>query len=164
MTHHERFMLEALDEARAAADGDEIPVGAVVVRDGVVVARAHNETVRAGDPTAHAEVLALRRAFEALGNGRLYGCALYVTLEPCPMCAGAIVLARLGQLYFGAFDEKAGAAGTLFSITTDPRLNHRVVTNGGILDDECGALLRAFFADRRDASSRGVAGNHRSST
>jgi tRNA(adenine34) deaminase len=149
MTYHEQYMMLALQEAAAARDAGEVPVGAVVVRDGRVIGRGRNRTVELRDPTAHAELLAIRDACAYLGDGRLDGCALYVTLEPCPMCAGGIVLARLGQLLFGAFDAKAGATGTLYTITTDPRLNHRVETHGGVLDRECAALLRAFFLDRR---------------
>jgi tRNA(adenine34) deaminase len=169
MTYHERFMRAALDEAMRARDLGEVPVGAVVVRDGEVIASAHNETVALGDPTAHAEMLAIRRALARIGDARhsdarhsdarhsdarhgdarLDGCSLYVTLEPCPMCAGAIVLARMRQLIFGAYDAKAGSSGTLYAITTDPRLNHRVETHGGVLDDECASVLRTFFTARR---------------
>lgn len=153
MTYHERFMRLALEEARAAASIGEVPVGCVIVRGGEVIARAHNRTISAADPTAHAEMLAISRATAFTGRDRLVGCSMYVTLEPCPMCAGAIVLARAEQLLFGAFDERAGAAGTLYSITTDPRLNHRVETHGGILDAECASLLRGFFAERRPSAT-----------
>jgi tRNA(adenine34) deaminase len=156
MTYHERFMRVALELAADGAKAGEIPVGAVVVRNGELVASAHNETVVRRDPTAHAELLAIQRAVAATGDARLDGCSLYVTLEPCPMCAGAIVLARLRQVIFGAFDDKAGAAGTLYAITNDARLNHRAETHGGVLDGECAALLRTFFLARRDVSPRGT--------
>lgn len=143
-------MREALLEAEAAMRIGEVPVGAVVVRAGEIVGRGSNRTIVEKDPTLHAEVVAVRDACRTLGAARLEGCALYVTLEPCPMCAGAILLARFDQLFFGAYDAKAGAAGTLYTITTDPRLNHRVETHGGILDEESAALLRRFFAERRE--------------
>ncbi len=149
MTYHERYMRLALEEAARALAADEVPVGAVVVRAGQVVGRGRNRTVELGDPTAHAELLAIRDACRTIGDGRLEGCSLYVTLEPCPMCAGGIVLARLDQLVFGAFDAKAGAAGTLYTVTTDRRLNHVVETHGGLLDAECADVLREFFRDRR---------------
>lgn len=155
MTYHERFMRIALEEAAHARDSAEVPVGAVVVRRGSVVGRGRNRTVELGDPTAHAEILAIRDACGRLGEGRLDGCSLYVTLEPCPMCAGGIVLARLDQLVFGAFDAKAGSAGTLYAITTDTRLNHRVETHGGVLDHDCSAILREFFLERRDRPAAG---------
>ena len=150
MTYHERFMQLAIEQARQARELDEVPVGAVVVRDGAVIASAHNETVARQDATAHAELIAIQRAAIVTGDPRLDGCSLYVTLEPCPMCAGAIVLARVSRLFFGAFDARAGAAGTLYAITADARLNHRVETHGGILDHDCAELLRAFFGERRD--------------
>jgi tRNA(adenine34) deaminase len=149
MTYHERFMRAALELASRARDLHEVPVGAVVVRDGEIVASAHNETIARADPTAHAELLAIQRALVASSDGRLDGCSLYVTLEPCPMCAGAIVLARLRQVVFGAFDAKAGAAGTLYTITNDARLNHCVETHGGVLDDQCASVLREFFRSQR---------------
>ncbi len=141
----------ALDEARSAADSGEVPVGAVVVRlaDGVVVARRHNERERAADPTAHAEVLALRDAAAAAGTWRLDGHTLVVTLEPCPMCAGAAVAARLSTVVFGAPDPKAGALGSLYHLGADPRLNHELTVADGVRADECGALLREFFAEQR---------------
>jgi tRNA(adenine34) deaminase len=145
----------ALAEARAAAAEGEVPVGAVCVVDGQVVARRHNERERASDPTAHAELLALRDAAAALGGWRLRDATLVVTLEPCPMCAGALVAARLGRLVFGAVDPKAGACGTLYNLCTDPRLNHEVPVTGGVRAPECGALLTSFFADRRNDSAPG---------
>ncbi len=150
MTYHERFMAEAIAEARAAFDAGETPVGAVVVREGEIVGRGGNSIVTLNDPTAHAELIAIRAASATLGAARLTGCSLYATLEPCPMCAGGIVLARIEGLYFGAFDPKAGACTTLYSITSDPRLNHRVRGYGGVLGAECATLLRTFFKSRRD--------------
>jgi tRNA(adenine34) deaminase len=139
----------ALDEARLATGHGDVPVGAAVVVDGTVVGRGHNERERTGDPTAHAEVLALRAAAEALGRWRLDDATLYVTLEPCPMCAGAAVNARLARVVFGAVDPKAGACGSLYGIGADPRLNHEFAVTAGVRADECAALLTAFFADRR---------------
>ena len=152
MTYHQRYMQQALHEARRALDFGEVPVGAIITRDGEEVVRAHNLVETRNDPTAHAEMIAIAEAARRLGSRRLEGCTLYVTLEPCPMCAGAIVNARLSALVFGAFDAKAGAAGTLYAITTDGRLNHRVETHGGVLDDESTALLRGFFLARRSES------------
>lgn len=149
MTYHEQFMRMALAEAGQAFEEGEVPVGAVVVQGERVIGRGHNRTLALHDPTAHAEILAITAAAEALGTQRLDGCRLYVTLEPCPMCAGAVVNARLDQLLFGAYDAKAGAAGTLYTITTDPRLNHQTETLGGVLDLESAALLRDFFRKRR---------------
>ena len=139
----------ALAEARRAQGHGDVPVGAVVLSpDGTVLAAAGNERELTGDPTAHAEVLALRRAAAVLGAWRLAGCTLVVTLEPCTMCAGALVLARVPTLVFGAYDPKAGAVASLFDVVRDPRLNHRVDVRGGILAAECGALLRDFFLAR----------------
>jgi len=146
-------MSAALAHARIAEQGGDVPVGAVVVKDGVVIARAENRTVRLQDPTAHAELLAIREAAAALGSWRLEGCTLYVTLEPCAMCAGAIVLARLDRVVFGAWDDKAGMVGSVGDIVRHPRLNHRAEVTGGVLRDECGDLLRRFFRDRRDAAT-----------
>jgi tRNA(adenine34) deaminase len=139
----------ALNEARAAADHNDVPVGAVVLGpSGASVAAAGNERELAQDPTAHAELLALRRAAETLGSWRLTGHTLVVTLEPCTMCAGALVLARISRLVFGAYDAKAGAVASLWDVVRDPRLNHRVEVRGGVLEAESGALLRDFFAIR----------------
>ena len=139
----------ALDQARRAALLGDVPIGAVVLdAAGVVVAAAGNEREQANDPTAHAEVLALREAARAQGSWRLVDHTLVVTLEPCTMCAGASVLARVSRLVFGAYDPKAGAVASLFDVVRDPRLNHRVDVRGGILEAECGDLLREFFADR----------------
>ena len=139
----------ALDEAAAATRHGDVPVGAVVLRDGEVIASRHNERERSGDPTAHAEVLALRDAAEVVGSWRLEGTTLVVTLEPCPMCAGALVAARVGRVVFGAVDPKAGAVGTLYNLCADPRLNHEVDVVAGVRAEACAAQLRAFFAGRR---------------
>jgi tRNA(adenine34) deaminase len=140
----------ALAEASLAPDHGDVPIGAVVLSaSGAVVAAAHNERELAADPTAHAEVLALRRAADALGTWHLDGCTLVVTLEPCTMCAGALVLARIGRLVFGAYDEKAGAVASLWDVVRDPRLNHRVDVVGGVLAEQCGEPLRQFFATHR---------------
>jgi tRNA(adenine34) deaminase len=146
---HTRWMDLAITEAEQAAAHDDVPIGAVVVRDGELLARAHNRRELDGDPTAHAEILALREAARALGTWRLEGCTLVVTLEPCTMCAGALVLARIDRLVFGADDPKAGAVGALYDIPRDPRLNHRVEVVRGVQADRCGELLRSFFAARR---------------
>ena len=139
----------ALEEARAAALGGDVPVGAVVARGDEVVARAGNAREREQDPTAHAEILALRQAARAVGSWHLEGCTLYVTLEPCAMCAGALVLARIDRLVLGAPDPKAGFAGSLGDIVRDGRLNHEVEVTVGVLAEECGEVLWAFFASRR---------------
>jgi tRNA(adenine34) deaminase len=143
------FMRLALDAAREALATGEVPVGAVIVRDGEVMATAANRTVRDQDPTAHAESLVIREAAAKLGSWRLTGCTLYVTLEPCAMCAGAIVLARLDRVVFGAWDDKAGMAGSVGDLLRHPRLNHRPQVLGGVLADEAGALLTEFFRSRR---------------
>jgi len=142
-------MAAALAEARIGAASDEVPVGAAVVRDGVVVARTHNETVARNDPTAHAELLALQQAMKTLATDRLDHCALYVTLEPCAQCAGAIVLAKVGRLVFGAHDPKAGMAGSVGDLLHHPRLNHRVEVVGGIEAEASGRLLQEFFREKR---------------
>ena len=142
-------MRAALDEARACLEWGDVPIGAVVVRDGVSIGAAGNQRERLRDPTAHAEILAMREAAGALGQWRLEGCTLYVTLEPCAMCAGAAVLARVPTVVFGALDPKAGFAGSLGNLLQDPRLNHRAEVVGGVLVEECGAVLREFFRDRR---------------
>jgi tRNA(adenine34) deaminase len=140
----------ALVQARAARDAGEVPIGAVVLSaSGALIASAHNEREANHDPTAHAEVLALRRAGAALGSWRLDGCTLAVTLEPCTMCAGAIVLARVSRLVFGAWDPKAGAVGSLWDVARDRRLNHRPEVAAGVREAECGALLAEFFATKR---------------
>ena len=152
----ERWMREALAEARDAAGRGEVPVGAVVVRGDEVLARSANRTFTDADPTGHAEVIALRQAARALGSWRLGGCTLYVTLEPCAMCAGAIVLARADRVVFGAWDEKAGMAGSVGDLLRHPRLNHRPQVAAGVLADECSALLQSFFRERRPGVDGGV--------
>jgi len=144
-----RLMRLALEDARRSQGWGDVPIGALVARGQEVLARAGNERERRGDPTAHAEILALREAAERAGSWRLDGCALYVTLEPCAMCAGAVVLARIDRLVFGAADPKAGFAGSLEDLVRDPRLNHRVEVASGVLAEEAGDLLRDFFASRR---------------
>lgn len=144
------MMRRALEEAARAAELDEVPVGAVVARGEEILAVAHNERETTKDPTAHAELLALRRAAHRLGTWRLTGCTLYATLEPCPMCAGALQAARIGRLVYAAPDPKAGAAGTLYDLPTDPRLNHTYPYTPGVLQAESAALLRAFFKQRRN--------------
>lgn len=142
-------MREALALARAAAGVDEVPVGAVLVIDGGIVGRGFNQPIRRHDPTAHAEIMALRDAAERVGNYRLPGSTLYVTLEPCVMCSGAIMHARVGRVVFGARDPKTGAAGSVIDLYSEERLNHHADIVGGVLAEECGALLSAFFAARR---------------
>ncbi len=148
-TDDEAFMAEALALARAAKARGEVPVGAVVVRGGAVVGRGGNAPIAASDPTAHAEIAALRDAGRALGNYRLPGCTLYVTIEPCAMCAGAILHARIARLVYGARDPKTGACGSVVDLFAEPRLNHHATAEGGVLADECGKLLSDFFAARR---------------
>jgi tRNA(adenine34) deaminase len=148
MTDEEAMRL-ALGEAARAIDHEDVPVGAIVVVDGKVVASRHNERQLTGDPTAHAEILALRDAAAAAGTWRLDDATLVVTLEPCPMCAGASVNARVARVVFGAYDPKAGAAFTLYNVVADPRLNHQAELRGGVLADSCGELLSSFFAERR---------------
>jgi len=145
----EYFMRLALREAERALDHDDVPIGAVVVHAGEVIGAGHNERERLQDPTAHAETLALRAAAHALGSWRVLDSTLYVTLEPCAMCAGAIVLARVPRVVYGTTDPKAGAAGSVLDVLAEPRLNHRPVVEGGVLADECAALLREFFVARR---------------
>lgn len=145
------WMRRALDAARDARSAGEVPVGGVIVHEGEVLARAFNRTVSDQDPTAHTETLLVRAAARALGRWRLDDCTLYVTLEPCAMCAGALVLARIQRVVFGAWDEKAGMAGSVGDLLRHPRLNHRPEVRAGVRAEECGALLRDFFRDRRDA-------------
>jgi tRNA(adenine34) deaminase len=146
---HEGAMRLALEEAATAASHGDVPIGAVALVDGEVVARRHNERELTGDPTAHAEVLCLRDAAAARGHWRLDGLTLVVTLEPCPMCAGAVWAARVDHLVYGAADPKAGATGSLYNLCADPRLNHEVQVTHGVLADESATLLQAFFAERR---------------
>jgi len=145
----EQAMELALEEAEKALVHSDVPVGAVALVDGVTVASRHNERERSGDPSAHAEMLALRDAATTIGGWRLDAVTLVVSLEPCPMCAGALVAARVGRLVFGAFDPRAGACGSLYNLCADPRLNHELPVVGGVLADRSAALLQAFFATRR---------------
>ena len=145
----EIHMRAALNEARAAAAAGEVPIGAVAVIAGQIVGRGQNRVLRDQDPTAHAEIVAMRAAAAAIGNYRLPDCELYVTLEPCAMCAGAMIHARLGRLVYGAADPKAGAAGSVLEVLNHPRLNHKMPVETGVLSDECGDLLREFFRERR---------------
>jgi len=144
-------MSAALEQARRAAEVDEVPIGAVIMHGDQIVAEAHNETVARQNPTYHAEFLAIERALDALETDRLTDCTLYVTIEPCAQCAGAIVLAKVGKLVFGAYDEKAGMCGSLGDLVRHPRLNHRVEVKGGVEAEACATLLKTFFAARRAA-------------
>ena len=143
------YMQAALEEAHAAASAGEVPVGAVVVLNGEIIARGQNRVLRDYDPTAHAEIVAMREAGKILGNYRLLGCELYVTLEPCSMCAGAMIHARLGRLVYAAPDPKAGAAGSVLEVLNHPRLNHQMEIIAGVMAEECGGVLRDFFRQRR---------------
>ncbi len=145
----ERWMAEAIAEARLAAGHNDVPVGAVVVHEGRIIGRGHNEREAAGDPTAHAEIIALRQAADELGSWRVLDSTLYVTLEPCAMCAGAIVLARVPRVVWGTDDPKAGACGSVLDVLADERLNHRPSTTSGVCGPECSGLLTDFFAERR---------------
>ncbi len=149
MTTDETLMRAALEEARAAAEAGEVPIGAVAAIGGEVVARGQNRVLRDVDPTAHAEIVAMRAAAKAIANYRLVDCELFVTLEPCAMCAGAMIHARMGRLVYGAADPKAGAAGSVLVVLNHPRLNHQMVVTSGVLEQECGELLREFFRERR---------------
>lgn len=149
MTGDHEAMQESLAEAHLAAEAGEVPIGAVVVHEGAIIARGQNRTLRDNDPTAHAEMVALRAAAAALDNHRLGGCTLLVTLEPCAMCAGATIHARLGRLVWGAADPKAGAAGSVVEVLNHPRLNHQMAVTSGVFAEECGELLREFFRERR---------------
>ena len=155
------YMQMALDQAQHAWDLGEVPVGAVVVKDGEVIAVGYNQPIGKHDPTAHAEVNALRAASEKLGNYRLPGCELYVTLEPCVMCSGAMLHARLSRVVFGASDPKTGACGSVLNLFEQPALNHQTAIVGGVMADECGDFLRAFFVERRraQAEARKLSGN-----
>ncbi|KAB2924918.1 MAG: nucleoside deaminase [Bacteroidetes bacterium] len=149
MTPHERWMALALREAERAYDADEVPVGAVVVHGGSVIAKGYNQVETMRDPTAHAEMIALTAAAAHLESKFLKECVLYVTMEPCPMCAGAIVLSRIPTVVFGCYDPKMGASGSVMNITENQKLNHRVHVIGGVLDQECGMLLKEFFGKKR---------------
>jgi tRNA(adenine34) deaminase len=142
-------MQAALDEARAAADAGEVPIGAVIVHNGAIIARGQNRVLRDNDPTAHAEIVALREAAKTMGNYRLNGCTLYVTLEPCAMCAGAMIHSRIDRLVFAAADPKTGAAGSVLAVINHPRLNHQMQVEQGILAEESAELIRSFFQARR---------------
>jgi len=146
----ESFMQAGLDEARLAAAAGEVPIGAVVVVRGEIIARGQNRVLRDVDPTAHAEIVAMRAAAHVLGNYRLLDCELYVTLEPCAMCSGALVHSRLARLIFGAADPKAGAVGSALEVLNHPRLNHKMAVTAGVLSEECGAILKEFFRARRE--------------
>ena len=145
----QQYMEEALEEARAAERAGEVPVGAVLTLDGQVIGRGSNRTLRDTDPTAHAEIVALRAGARAVGNHRILGATLYVTVEPCAMCAGAIIQARIARLVFGADDPKGGAVRSCFEILNDPRLNHRLEIEAGVMAEEAASLLQSFFASRR---------------
>ncbi len=147
--HHIEFMREALKEAQRAFDEDEVPVGAVIVHEGRVIARGYNQVERLKDPTAHAEMLALTSATNSLATKWLNGASLYVTIEPCSMCAGALVLARVKSVIFGAVDPKTGACGSIVNIINNKKLNHRILVKKGVLKDECGSLLTEFFKKKR---------------
>jgi len=149
----ERWMRAALREAEAALSEGEVPVGAVVVRDGRIIGRGHNRVEGLNDPTAHAEILAIGAACDYVGSWRLDGCTIYVTLEPCPMCAGALVLSRIDRLVFGAHDPKKGACGSLMDIVRDGRLNHTLSVSWGVLEGECGSILSGFFEGLRSGEA-----------
>lgn len=151
----QRYMRMAIDQAFLAEEKGDVPIGAVITYQGRIVAKAHNQRQLLNDPTAHAEMIALTQAAEAIGNWRLHGCTIYVTLEPCSMCAGALVLARIDRLVFGTDDPKAGACGSLYNIVQDSRLNHRVEINAGVLAEDCKAQLQAFFQRRREEKRNG---------
>jgi tRNA(adenine34) deaminase len=155
---HEHFMRAALREAEKAAEAGEVPVGCVITYEGRIVGKAHNQRETLQDPTAHAEVLAITQAANALGSWRLEGTRLYVTLEPCPMCAGAIILARIPEVYFGTTDPKAGCVGTLMNLLNDPRFNHQPLVVPGILADPCGGILTEFFQNIRK-NRKGLSNN-----
>jgi tRNA(adenine34) deaminase len=143
-------MEQALLEAQKAYDMDEVPIGAVVVKDGEIIARGHNLRETGRDPTLHAEMVAIREAARYLGGWRLTGCELYVTIEPCPMCAGAIIQARIQRVVFGAMDPKAGCAGSLYNLLQDPRFNHQVEVVGGVMEEECRRIMQDFFRKKRE--------------
>ena len=147
-------MYSALEQARRAFEIDEVPIGAIVVHQDEIIGEGYNQRETLSDPTAHAEMIAITQAAQALGDWRLTGCTLYVTLEPCPMCAGAIVQARMPRVIFGTTDPKAGACTTLYRITDDPRLNHRCVVLGGVLQEECKKLLQEFFSRQRSRGKK----------
>ena len=145
----EKFMKMALHQAKLAVKHREVPVGAVIVRDGEVIAKAYNRKERYGCANYHAEMVAIKKACKVIGDWRLTGCDIYVTLEPCPMCAGALINARVDNIYFGAYDPKAGCCGTLYDLPSDKRFNHRPAVTGGIMEQECGRILKDFFKEHR---------------
>jgi len=145
----EQFMRVAIESAKIAEENGDVPIGAVIIHENQVIAKAYNQREQLQDPTAHAEIIALTQAAAAMASWHLYGCTMYVTLEPCPMCAGALVLARLDRLVYGCDDPKTGACGSLYNIVADGRLNHRLEVTAGVLADECSELLQEFFAYRR---------------
>ncbi len=153
MVTDDDYMKMALAEAESAFKKDEVPVGAILLLEGRIIGRAHNEPITRNDPSAHAEMLALRQAAEAIGNYRLTEASLYVTLEPCIMCAGAIIQARLGRVIYGASDPKCGAVASLYEVLNDKRLNHQVAVTGGILKEECGEIISRFFREKRVVSA-----------
>ncbi len=153
-------MRAALREAQASADDDEVPVGCVIVHEGLIVGRGHNQVEGLQDATAHAEIVAIGAASGTLGSWRLHECTMYVTLEPCAMCAGAIVLARVGRLVYAAVDPKAGACGSVLDVIHEPRLNHRVEITSGVLAEEAGALLKSFFQRKRREAAEKVEPGH----
>jgi tRNA(adenine34) deaminase len=146
----ERFMRIAVDAARIAEENGDVPIGAVIIHKNTIIAKAYNQREQLQDPTAHAEIIALTQAAAAIGSWRLNGCTMYVTLEPCPMCAGALVLSRMDRLVYGCDDPKAGACGSLYNTVQDERLNHRLEVSSGVLADECRRQLQKFFAQRRE--------------
>lgn len=148
----ERFMEQAIKEALKAFQADEVPIGCVIVHDGIVIGRGYNRTESLQDPTAHAEILAITSAAENLHSWRLSDCTLYCTIEPCAMCAGALVLARVERLVFGAFDPKFGACGSIYNIVQDSRLNHQMALSNGVLGDQCAAIMQEFFRKKRSGS------------
>jgi tRNA(adenine34) deaminase len=151
---HEKWMQAAIEEAEKARKIGEVPIGAVIVRNGEIIGRGHNLRETAKDPTLHAEMIAIRQAAERLGGWRLIGCTLYVTLEPCPMCAGAIVQSRIGKVVYGAADPKAGCAGTLMNLLEDERFNHQAEVISGVMAEQCGSLLTHFFRELRERRKR----------
>lgn len=154
MNIHEKYMKQALKEAKKAYEKLEVPVGAVIVKDGKIIARAHNQKETKFDTTKHAEILAISKASKKLGSWRLNDCEMYVTLEPCPMCAGALIQSRIKRVYIGANDEKTGAIGSVFNLLTDYKFNHTVEFEKGILEKECQRVLQDFFVELRDSKKR----------
>jgi tRNA(adenine34) deaminase len=152
----QRFMRVAIREALAAQEAGDVPIGAVIIKDGHIIGKAHNQREVLQDPTAHAEMIALTQAAEKMGSWRLEGCTIYVTLEPCPMCAGALVLGRVARLVYGCDDPKAGACGSLYDIVRDTRLNHRLEVTSGILAEECSEILSGFFRKKRNSAGNSI--------